>query len=284
MLIWHAEASGVWRAPGGLHAVADAVARRFGDLGGVVKGGHGVAEVVRDGDGFALMLEDGSRDKTQAVVFNGDPRALSMGALGAGVQDLSLGAPELPRSLSARVWSFAGELADAPPLAHHNVFFANDPREEFDSIENGQMPRDPTVYVCAQDRGLGLDVPNGPERFEIIMNAAPLTQGRPPQDEENTCRRILIETLARFGMRVKAPPEGLVTPAGFEAMFPASAGALYGMSPHAMTSALKRPRARTKIPGLYLAGGGVHPGPGVPMAALSGRFAAEAICADLASI
>jgi 1-hydroxycarotenoid 3,4-desaturase len=34
---------------------------------------------------------------------------------------------------------------------------------------------------------------------------------------------------------------------------------------------------------LYLAGGSVHPGPGVPMAALSGQRAAEALMASLVS-
>ena len=39
--------------------------------------------------------------------------------------------------------------------------------------------------------------------------------------------------------------------------------------------------ARSKIRGLYLAGGSVHPGPGVPMAAMSGRLAAATLMADL---
>jgi len=34
------------------------------------------------------------------------------------------------------------------------------------------------------------------------------------------------------------------------------------------------------VPGLFLAGGTVHPGPGVPMATLSGRIAAQTILSE----
>ncbi|MEM9970969.1 MAG: FAD-dependent oxidoreductase, partial [Pseudomonadota bacterium] len=49
-----------------------------------------------------------------------------------------------------------------------------------------------------------------------------------------------------------------------------------------MMAAFRRPAARSGVPGLYLAGGGTHPGAGIAMAALSGRHAAEAIAVDLA--
>ena len=65
-------------------------------------------------------------------------------------------------------------------------------------------------------------------------------------------------------------------------LFPASNGSLYGRSPQGLTAGLKRPQARTTVPGLYLAGGGAHPGAGMPMAVLSARHAAGAIMTDLA--
>jgi 1-hydroxycarotenoid 3,4-desaturase len=67
----------------------------------------------------------------------------------------------------------------------------------------------------------------------------------------------------------------------FAQMFPGSDGSLYGRSPHGMMAAFARPTARTKTKGLYLVGGGAHPGAGVPMATLSAKHAVAAILNDL---
>ena len=75
----------------------------------------------------------------------------------------------------------------------------------------------------------------------------------------------------------------LTTPATFATLFPETLGALYGQTPHGLTAALKRPTATTPVANLWLAGGGTHPGAGVPMATLSARHAAEAILRALTS-
>jgi 1-hydroxycarotenoid 3,4-desaturase len=71
-------------------------------------------------------------------------------------------------------------------------------------------------------------------------------------------------------------------PADFERLFPATGGALYGLASHGWRASFSRPPARSRLAGLYLAGGSTHPGPGVPMAALSGRLAAASLLADVA--
>jgi 1-hydroxycarotenoid 3,4-desaturase len=215
------------------------------------------------------------------VVFNGDPRALATGLLGEGARPAVPSSAIEPRSLSANVWTFAAR-PHGPDLHHHNVFFGPDPRREFGPIADGRLPEDPTLYICAQDRGTGRNPPET-ERFEIIMNAPPLGPGQTEDMEQ--CRTRTFRTLAAHGLTFgpEPPDTALTTPARFEALFPASLGSLYGRSPHGLTAAFARPTARSRVPGLYLAGGGTHPGAGVPMATLSGRHAAEAILTDRTS-
>ncbi len=285
-LIWQAEVAGVWRVEGGMHRLAKAIADRFQALGGAVRLCTPVAQInISNGGVTGVTLNDGEQLIAKLVVFNGDPRALAGGRLGSDVTHIAPQTLTKPRSLSARVWSFAAQTRENPGLAHHNVFFAGDPRAEFDDLKAGYIPGDPTLYVCAEDRGSGQSRPVGTERFEIILNAAPLTTGKTDPKETETCRQVTFPTLARFGLCFASdPPDtALSTPTTFNQMFPASAGSLYGQTPHGMTAALKRPKARTAVRGLYLAGGGTHPGAGVPMAALSGRHAAEAIMTDLVS-
>src|SRR5262249_5452197 len=91
--------------------------------------------------------------------------------------------------------------------------------------------------------------------------------------------------LKRCGARINVRKETMVatTPNDFNRLFPGSGGSLYGQASHGWAASFSRPTAQTRIPGLYLAGGCTHPGPGVPMAALSGRLAATSVLAGLAS-
>lgn len=280
-LIWHAEASGVWCVDGGLHNLATALGDLASRQGVIQHYGVGAARLEQQGGKVAAVhLTDGRRLSCDAAVFNGDPMALKMGLLGDGPRRAVPHSGVMPRSLSARVWAFAAEAA-GPDLAHHNVFFGRDPEDEFGPISRGQTPVEPTLYVCAQDRGKDT-VPDGLERFEIIENAAPTDAVA--EGEKDRCRTRVFSQLAEFGLTFTPTPTGetLTIPAEFHARFPASFGSLYGRSPHGMMAALARPRARTAIRGLYLAGGGVHPGAGIAMATLSGKHAAAAIETDLA--
>jgi 1-hydroxycarotenoid 3,4-desaturase len=279
-LIWHAEANGVWTVRGGMHELARAVEDLARDRGATFQYNADVAEViVKDNRVAGVRLADGTQLHADTVVFNGDPRALATGRLGTAAGRVAPQTRHARRSLSAEVWAFAAT-PSGPDLSFHNVFFRSEAEGEFEAIAQGRSVPDPTLYVCAQDRATG-PPPPGQERFEIIANAAPLTIAPTPQ-ETTQCQTRTFRTLAGFGLTFDPAPgrQALTTPTGFDSLFPATAGSLYGQSPEGLAAALTRPTARTSIRGVYLAGGGTHPGAGVPMATLSARHAAEAILRD----
>ena len=281
-LIWAAEAQGVWAVQGGMHGLAQALARLAQQQGASLNYNVTAGRIERqEGRVSGVKLSDGRLLKCNQVVFNGDPAALLAGLLGKGPQGAVRPQAALPRSQSAWVWAFAAQPMGVD-LAYHNVFFCDDPVQEFGPIAKGQMPDQATLYVCAQDRAAGPPPLGTVERFEIIMNAPPDTKQR--AGEIAQCRQRTFPQLARFGLTFdQGPPDSsLTTPQGFATLFPGSQGALYGRSPVGMLAPFQRPGARTALQGLYLAGGGAHPGAGVPMAALSGKHAAEAILSDLA--
>lgn len=285
-VIAQVERDGVYLVEGGMYRVAEALARVAERLGVTIRCGEHVTELVVAGDHVAgVRLASGERLQADIVVHNGDPAALFEGMLGRPARR-AIAAPA-DRSLSAVTWAFVAEAKGAYPLTRHNVFFSKDYHAEFrDLFDRGDLPEEPTVYVCAQDRDDGGSAPSGPERFLCLVNAPARGDTRAfTPSEIKQCESAAFSLLERAGLsfpQFSAPPV-VTTPSDFDRLFPGTGGALYGPASHGWKSPFVRAASRTKIRGLYLAGGAAHPGAGVPMAALSGRLCANAVIEDLAS-
>ncbi|MCX7228636.1 MAG: phytoene desaturase family protein [Burkholderiales bacterium] len=286
VLIAQVEMDGVWSVGGGMVELARMLARVARRRGATIRCNAQVERIVVEGGrARGVMLADGERIDADAVVFNGDVGALASGLLGAPARGATAAVPPAARSLSALTWSMRAPTSGFP-LSRHNVFFDEDYASEFsDVFGRGQLPTRPTVYVCAQDRGDDTEL-SGPERLLCLVNAPAAGDARPfdlPEIEQ--CERRAFSLLARCGLQVERRPGDAVTtsPADFERLFPATGGALYGRASHGWLAQFRRSSSRSRLPGLWLAGGSVHPGPGVPMAAMSGRLAAAALTASLVS-
>ncbi|GAC1620510.1 MAG: phytoene desaturase family protein [Nevskia sp.] len=288
MLVAHVEREGVWLVEGGMHGFARTMARVATGLGVKFRYNSNVARIVVERSRVGgVVLADGERIDADAVIVNADPAAVAEGGFGAeAARALPRTAPAV-RSLSAVTWAMTAKPSGDYPLHRHNVFFSGDYRAEFDDLfKHSRLPQSPTVYVCAQDRDGRSSAPAAEERLLCLVNAPP-TGDRQPFDapEIAACEAQMDELLRRCGLSLERRPErtALTTPTDFNRLFPATGGALYGPAAHGWTASFNRPQARSRIPGLYLAGGSTHPGPGVPMAALSGRLAVASLIADLSA-
>jgi 1-hydroxycarotenoid 3,4-desaturase len=286
MLIAHVEQQGVWLIDGGMHRLAAVLAALGAERGVDFRYGAEVAEItVSAGRANAIKLASGESFAMDAIVLNADPAALGAGMFGPQAARAVPQIKRTARSLSAVTWNLLAE-TEGFPLQHHNVFFSADYAAEFDDIiKHGRLPAAPTVYVCAQDRGAcGSDSKAGAERLLCLVNAPATGDSiKYSANEIGLLEQRSFALLENCGLRVMRRPEATLTttPDEFERLFPATGGALYGQASHGWRASFSRPGARSRVPGLYLAGGGVHPGPGVPMAALSGRLAAASLIADL---
>jgi len=289
MLIAHVEQEGVWIPKDGMHALAERLAGLARDLGVEQRFGSRVASITASADKRrveGVRLTDGEVLPASQVIFNGDVSALA--ALLENPAGRKGAAGSRHRSQSALV-ACGPARPSGVPLAHHTVFFSGAYEAEFRAVfGRREPPDDPTVYVCAQDRTAdgapaGGRTEAGEERIYCLMNL--------PADGDlhDYCEKELDRCLTAMDRRLAANGlelgrdrgfQVLTAPDTFEKLYPATGGALYGQASHGWMASFSRPGARGPLMGLYLAGGSVHPGPGVPMAALSGKIAADCLMAD----
>lgn len=276
-LIAEVERRGVWSVQGGMVELARAMARAIERKHGRVLLRSTVAELRCTGGRVdAVVLADGEVVRTQAVVWNGEPAALTSGALGDGVRR-AVARESAPRSLSAMTWAIVGRVSGFP-LAYHNVFFGDDYAGEFDALfDAGRPPDDPTVYVCALDREH--DTPSDRERLFLLTNAP--ADPELGDEREPPCRERMQRRLQSCGLAIAIEAIEHGTPQHFASRFPGSHGALYGSATHGAMAPWKRHRAQTKLPNLWMVGGAIHPGAGVPMVAIGGMIAARQLMASL---
>ncbi len=288
MLVAHVEQEGVWVVPGGMQQVACMLADLARERGAQLRLESEVGQIMlREGRVSGVSLATGEFVPADAVIVNADAAALAAGSFGAELAEALPRSRNTQRSLSAITWAVLGQ-TEGFPLTRHNVFFSPDYAAEFQQIfVGGQVPTWPTVYVCAQDRSAAPGTaPEVPERLLCLINA-PADGDRHSYTtaEIEQCERRTFTFLERCGLKVHRHPSRTVvtTPHQFEALFPATGGSLYGSATHGWRGAFNRPGVRTRVPGLYLAGGSVHPGPGLPMTVLSGTLAAMAVLKDTGS-
>jgi phytoene desaturase len=259
-------AFGAWHPRGGLYELVRALVRRLEALGGELRLGTAVQRVVVRA-GRAVGVD------TAAGVVEAD-------AVVAAVDEATVRRSLLPRPatrpLSERSLSglalLLGLRGRTAGLTHHLIRFPADYDAEFDDVfVHRRPPREPTLYVSAPVITESSGVPDGGEAWFVLTNAPAVGDGADWAAAEEA-------VLDRLGVRDRLEVAVRRTPGDLERETGAAGGAIYGAAPHGRLRGLLRPGSRVRgIEGLWLAGGTVHPGGGLPLVALGGRTVARAI-------
>ncbi|MBU8898771.1 phytoene desaturase [Corallococcus sp. M34] len=273
-LIPHIErAYGVHHVRGGIGALVEALGQAVHRQGVTVRLGVR-ATFSRDAEGYRVGPL-GSAEPFDTVVVNADPLRSARRESG-------------PLALSGFVLLL--EVEGRPALPHHTVLFGGDSAREFSELFRGQLAADPTVYLCNPSATDATMAPPGRTGVFVMVNAPPLPQDfeaaeRAARAWELNAERAKGQMFDKLHqhfpeLRGRMRIVGQRTPVDL-AEQGAPGGSIYGFLPHGRFGPFRRPRIRGGTPGLFFAGGGTHPGGGVPLVMLSGRFAAEMALAHL---
>ena len=267
-------AYGGWYVRGGLATLAAGLRALAESAGAVVRTGEGVERIrVEGGRTTGVQLAGGGFVPADIVVANADARHV----YGELLSDPRRAAAHRERSLAGFVLLLG--VRGSTGSAHHTVTFpAGDYDREFDAVFSGRLADDPAVFVTVADDPAVR--PAGHEAWFVLVNAAPHGTGpgrldwRAPGVADAYADRVLGLLAARgTDVRDRLVFREVRTPADLQDATGAPGGAIYGTPGHR----LLRPGNRGPARGLYLVGGSVHPGGGLPMVALSAAIVATTI-------
>lgn len=279
---------GVWHPEGGCHALMAALARVARAAGVDIRLSSTVESISFDGRRADGVIVDGERIAHDAVVVNADatwalkrlvPAALRTSGAGAGYADERLDRKRYSCSTCMYYLGIDGEV----DLPHHTIYTSAAYRENLHDITGtgGLTLDDPSVYVCNPSRIDATMAPAGKSALYVLVPVANRQTGAANAWDNGAAADLRAATMRQlervFGIdrlpdRIEA--EHVITPADWEAMG-INHGATFNLAHNLGQMLHLRPQNRLRgFDGLYLVGGGTHPGSGLPTIFLSSQITA----------
>ncbi|MDW8399178.1 MAG: phytoene desaturase family protein [Acetobacteraceae bacterium] len=276
---------GVFHPRGGCGAVSEAMARVAERLGVEFRLSTPVERIVFQGRRVVGIEAGGRLCRAEAAVMNAD---------------FAYAMPELvperlrPRWTDRRIAEaryscstfmlYLGIEGAVPEAAHHTIVLAKDYLRNIGEIERGIIPEEPSFYLhnpAVTDPSMA---PPGHSALYLLIPVPNLRGGADWEREAPRYREVAFRRLAALGIRDLEPRirfEKTVTPADWRDRYGVGFGATFNLSHDLGQMMCFRPGNRfAGVEGLYLVGGGTHPGSGLPVIYEGARISAGLLCED----
>jgi phytoene desaturase len=277
---------GVFHPIGGCGAVSEAMARIAADMGVEIHYGEAVESLEFAGRRITGATTARGTYAADATVVNAD-FARTMTRL---VPD-RIRRRWNDRKIASRRFScstfmlYLGVEGRYDEVAHHNIYLSADYRDNLADIEHRHvLSRDPSMYVqnaCVTDPSLA---PPGMSTLYLLI---PVTHRHPNVDwrrEAAWYREVALDQMERIGIRDIRPRiryEKMITPDDWQDDYEIYRGATFNLSHDLGQMLHMRPHNRFEdVDGMYLVGGGTHPGSGLPVIYSSARITSDLLLGD----
>ncbi|MGL4553574.1 MAG: phytoene desaturase family protein [Gemmataceae bacterium] len=277
---------GVWHPTGGCGAVSAKMAGVARDLGADVRLGEDVTEVLFEGKRAVGVRTDRGEHRCDALVINADfARAMTRLVPDRLRRRWKDGAIAKKRFSCSTFMLYLGVEGVSPEVAHHTIFMSKDYERNLREIEDDHtLSADPSFYVqnaSVTDRTLA---PPGHSTLYVLL---PVSHQHPNIDwtlEAPRYRALALKQLAKIGLydvEKRIRWERVVTPADWDGGHQIHLGATFNLTHNLGQMLHLRPRNRfEEFDGVYLTGGGTHPGSGLPVIYESARITSRLLLQD----
>jgi phytoene desaturase len=270
-------ADGGWYCDGGVYSLVEALARTLD-----VRCNQRVERIEHShGRVTGVGLAGGAAVAADAVVFNGD--VLSAPAL--------LGRPAPVRRLRPTMSClllYLGCDRRFEPLLHHTLLVGRGYRAfARDVTVRGRLGASFSTYVHAPARTEAAMAPPGGDSLCLLLPVPNLRAGIDWRRQSDRVRDALLADHERAfglsGLRDAIVAEHRMTPLDFAGELGAVDGNAFSVEPTLhQSAAFRQPNRDRALAGLYYAGGGTHPGAGIPGVLLGAEITARLLLDDAA--
>ncbi|EHH69543.1 phytoene desaturase [Gluconobacter morbifer G707] len=281
---------GIYHPVGGTMAVMEAMGQAAERLGVTIRLNTPVREILtRKGHATGVLTDQGP-ERADAVIINADfGRAMTKLVPDRKRRRWKNKSIERKKYSCSTFMMYLGIKGSVPDKGHHTIFLSGSYDQNFAEIEAGKMlSEEASLYiqnVCVTDPG---QAPVGHSTLYVLMPVGHLRDGGVDWTDETRAqaRRLLMARLEKAGftnIEERIRFEQIITPADWEERYDVHKGAVFNLAHNLGQMLYWRPHNRFEdIRGIYLAGGGTHPGSGLPVIFEGARISSDLVVRDLA--
>ena len=277
---------GVWHPIGGCASITAAMARVARRLGVEICLNEPVEEILFTGRKAVGVRTATATHRADAVVVNADFARAMERLVPDPLRRRWTNCKLAKKKYSCSTFMMYLGVDGTFDLPHHTIHIAKDYEKNLDDIENRHvLSDDPSFYVQNASVTDSALAPKGKSALYVL---APVTHQHPNVNwtqERERFRELLLRQIAKAGYGDVAPRiryERVITPAEWDSRYEIYRGATFNLA-HSLDQMLHlRPHNRFEdVDGVYLVGGGTHPGSGLPVIFESARISSRLLLEDL---